>query len=341
MSKEIVEQKKMTLEEYEQKYSHPENVKAAKSFLFIFTTAIGLIIFSCLFFIVLKLFDIHQIAGYVGAVIALLIFIFSFIVPVYKLKNTKAFITNVNAMNARQAKKYNKELREEIADKMIDFTSKTEGVGWYNSTLVGKLAIARQTKNDEDLKATLTEIYKTDVKKVANKMIRDHAFKVGFTTALSQSEKLDTLFITVYELKLIKDIVFLYGYRPSDAKLAKIYRTVIVNSITAYGLNSASTGISGVIKKASDAATGIPLLGQIIGTVVESSLQGVINSSLTVVIGFQTKKYLKDEYKLQDILDNVELPELDDDEEEAKMMAEVKEEFSKTKKEKKPVCQTA
>ena len=29
------------------------------------------------------------------------------------------------------------------------------------------------------------------------------------------------------------------------------------------------------------------------------------------------------------------------DEEEAKMMAEVKEEFSKTKKEKKPVCQTA
>lgn len=332
-------QKKMTIEEYEQKYTNPENTKAAKSFLFIFAATIGLIIFTCLFFIVLKMFDIHKIAGYVSIVVALIIFIFVYLVPVIKLKNMKAFMTNVNSLNAKKAQKYNKTLREDIADKMIDLTVKTDNVSWYSSEKVGRLAIARQTKNDEELKNVLTDIYNTDVKSAANKMIRERAFKVGLTTALSQSEKLDTLLITVYELNLIKDIVFLYGYRPSDAKLAKIYKNVILSALTAYGVNNATSGMaSGVIKKMGNVANSIPILGSAIGTVIDSSLQGVINSSLTVVIGFQTKKYLKDEYHLQDVLDGIDIP--DNDEEEAMMMEEVKNEFSKNQK-KKPVLQNA
>lgn len=333
-------EKKMTIEEYEQKYTNPENTKAAKSFLFIFAATIGLIIFTCLFFIVLKMFDIHKIAGYVSIFIAVIVFILVYLVPVIRLKNTKAFMTNVNSLNAKKAQKYNKALREDIADKMIDLTVKTDNVSWYSSEKVGRLAIARQTKNDEELKTVLTDIYNTDVKSAANKMIRDRAFKVGLTTALSQSEKLDTLLITVYELNLIKDIVFLYGYRPSDAKLAKIYKNVILSALTAYGVNNATSGMaSGVIKKMGNVANSIPILGSAIGTVIDSSLQGVINSTLTVVIGFQTKKYLKEEYRLQDILDGIDIP--DSDEEEAKMMEEVKNEFSKTQTKKKPVLQNA
>ena len=86
-------------------------------------------------------------------------------------------------------------------------------------------------------------------------------------------------------------------------------------------------------------ANSIPILGSAIGTVIDSSLQGVINSTLTVVIGFQTKKYLKDEYRLQDILDGIDIP--DNDEEEAKMMEEVKNEFSKNQTKKKPILQNA
>ena len=333
-------EKKMTIEEYEQKYTNPENTKAAKSFLFIFAATIGLIIFTCLFFIVLKMFDIHKIAGYVSIFVAVIVFILVYLVPVIRLKNTKAFMTNVNSLNAKKAQKYNKALREDIADKMIDLTVKTDNVSWYSSEKVGRLAIARQTKNDEELKTVLTDIYNTDVKSAANKMIRDRAFKVGLTTALSQSEKLDTLLITVYELNLIKDIVFLYGYRPSDAKLAKIYKNVILSALPAYGVNNATSGMaSGVIKKMGNVANSIPILGSAIGTVIDSSLQGVINSTLTVVIGFQTKKYLKEEYRLQDILDGIDIP--DSDEEEAKMMEEVKNEFSKNQTKKKPVLQNA
>ena len=41
--------KKITLEEYQKKHSRPVNEKAAKSFLFIFTAAIGLLVAFLLF----------------------------------------------------------------------------------------------------------------------------------------------------------------------------------------------------------------------------------------------------------------------------------------------------
>ena len=58
-----------------------------------------------------------------------------------------------------------------------------------------------------------------------------------------------------------------------------------------------------------DVVKGIPLLGTAISTIIDSSVQGLANGALTAVIGFQTIKYLAVEYKLQDILDGIELEE--------------------------------
>ena len=332
---------KMTLEEYQEKYSKPENLKAARSFLVLFTLAIGTIIFTWLFFIVLKLYDINKYAGYAGIVLALIIFLFVYIIPVIKINSLKSFITNVDNTNDKKAQKYNRQLRNDIADKMIDLKAKTEGVSFYSDDKIGKLAIARKTNNNDDVKKILTDIYKTDVRIQANKMIRDHAVKVGLTTALSQSDKLDTLFVTVYELQLIKDIVFLYGYRPSDAKMVKIYKSVITSAITAYGIDSATSSISkGVVKKLGKAADSIPIIGGAVGALIDSSLQGVINSTFTVIIGFQTKKYLKKEYKLQDILDNVELDE-NEELEQNELIEEVEKEVKPQKDNKKQLLQEA
>ena len=322
--KKNVEEKKMTLEEYEEKYSKPQNVKLTKTLLYSFMSGVGIVVGACLFLVVLKIYDINLYAGYIATAVAVIIFIFAYLRPILKIINTKYFITNVDSSNARKAQKHNKMLREEIADKMIDLKAKTEGVGFYSDELIGKLAIARTTKNDKELKNVLTNIYNKDVKPACNKMINEYALKVGFTTAISQSERLDSLFVSVYELQLIKNIVFMYGYRPSDAKLLKIYRTVIVNSLTAYGVNTATKGFgAGVVKTLGKGIEGIPILGQAIGTVIDSTIQGIVNASLTVVIGFQTKKYLMKEYKLQDILDGVEVSEEAEIEEEKEMLEKV------------------
>lgn len=350
MKKEL-ETKKISLEEYQQKYTHPENIEAAKTFLFILAAAVGILIAVALFFVVMRLFDIHSIAGYIGTAVSVLIFIFFYMVPVLKLQNTKAFMTNIKASNVRQAKKYNKKLREEIADKMIDVTTKTDNIDWYSDELVGKLAIARHTKNDKDLKEVLAKIYQKDIKNAANKMIKKSAVRVGVATALSQSEYLDTLFVLVYDLKLIKDIVFLYGYRPSDPQMVKIYKTVLTNALVAYGVNSATntigkslnTVLSSMVENASKsgnivAATIGSVVGGFAGTALESTLQYAVNSAFTSIIGFQTKKYLVKEYNLQEILDQTDLVESED--EQLKIIAsiehEVKENAAKKAKFDKP-----
>lgn len=329
--------KKITLEEYQNQNTHPENVKAAKSFLFIFTIAIAVVILVGLFFLVVRLFEIHKIAGYVGAAGSILVFIFGYLVPVIKLKNTKTFMTDVNLTTTKKAQKYNRKLREDIADKMIDLTYQTEGTNWYKEKNIAKLAVARHKNDQKELKETLTEIYTTDVKSSAERIIRKSALNVGLITAISQSEALDTVMVLVYELNLIKDIVFLYGYRPTDTQMAKIYKNVLKNALIAYGVSSATSGLGktvstslvNVIDKVSQSRNVLTsTLGSvasgIAGTVVESGIQFAVNTTLTIIIGYQTKKYLVKQYKLQEMLDNVEL--LESEEEQAKVIESIKEE---------------
>lgn len=336
------ENKKMTLEEYQKKYSKPYNEKAAKSFLFIFGAAIGLIIIFCLFNICYKIYEMNDIAGYISIGVAVIIYLFIYVIPLLKIKNTKSFITNVDSDNVKEAKKYNKKLREDIADKMIDLSQKAEDVKWYSEEKIGKLAVARQTHNDELLKESLTDAYKTDINKACNKMIRDHALKVGVTTAISQNEKIDTLFVVMYNLSLVKDIIFLYGFRPNDRQLSKIYRNVIGDAIIAYGLGNATGSMaSGVVKKMGKGLDGLPLIGSAINTVIDSVAQGVINSTLTVMIGVQTKKYLLKEYKLQNILDNVIITEEELEKETQELSSNLKQDIKEESKKEKKDLQTA
>ena len=213
---------------------------------------------------------------------------------------------------------------------------------WYSEERIGKLAVARQTHNDELLKESLTAAYKTDINKACNKMIRDHALKVGVTTAISQNEKIDTLFVVIYNLSLIKDIIFLYGFRPNDRQLSKIYRSVIGDAIIAYGLGNATGSMaSGVVKKMGKGLDGIPLIGSAINTVIDSLAQGVINSTLTVMIGIQTKKYLLKEYKLQNILDDVIISETELENEAKEMSSNLKEDIKEQSKKESKNLQTA
>ena len=325
------EDEKMTLEEYEERYTKTEDSKLVKFGLVLFAASIGIVIFVCLALLVLRIYDINKYAGYGSIAVAVLIFIFVYIIPVVKIHKNKPFITNINNRTVRHAQSYNRKLRNEISDKMIDFASKVEGKCWYDELLVGKLAIARQTGNDKEIKSLLTEIYAGSVKKEANKIISNHAVKVGLLTAASQNAYLDTAFVAVYELGLIKDLVYLYGFRPSNAKLLKIYKNVIVNSLLAYGVSNGTTNL--ISKGLSATFEGLPLLGSLVSTAIASASQGIINGVMTGIIGVQTKRYLIKEYHLQDILDEIELDDPQDDEEMIKDISkEIKTQTKESKK---------
>ena len=320
------ETKKITFEEYKAKYTKPENKKLIRAAMFIMAGGIGVIIFTCLFLLTLRLFDINQYAGYAGIGVSVIIFIVAYIVPLVKITRSSYFITNVNERTARNAQKHNKKVRNQIADKMIEYNAQVEGATWYNEELVGKLAIAKVNGNDEDVKYLLTQIYDSDVKKGTNKIIRDHAMKIGLVTTFSQSHFIDMSFVAIYELNMIKELIFLYGFRPSDAKLMKIYLTVLSNALLSYGISSSSSNfVGGLVNGISGAVGKLSALTSVISTVVGSTIQGVVNSTLSIIIGYQTRKYLLNEYHLQDILDGIDLGE----EEESEMISEVKSEIIK------------
>ena len=303
---------KMTLEEYKAKYSKPQNVKAASFFLVMFAGAIGIIIFTCLLLAVLRIYDMNEIAGYVSIAPAVLVFILFYVVPLVKINKLPSFQTVVDSRNAKQAKAHNKKVRASLADSIISFASETDNIGWYDENRVGKLALARQTNDNEALKNALSEIFDTDVRKTARGMITKTALKVGAFTALSQDDKLDSAIISLYGLNLVKEIFYLYGFRPSEARMARIFANIVSNALIAYGASASTTTIVHGLSESLGSKLGV--LGGIISTVVGSASQGLVNGILIVILGMKTKHYLNLEYHMQDVLDGVLLDEEDEEE---------------------------
>ncbi len=299
---------KMTIYEYEQKYVKRQNVRSAKFFMRLFAAIIGVFLFLMLALVALRVYEIHPYAGYATGAACLILYICIFIVPLCKILKSDYFVTNVNGFTAREAQRHNRKLRHDIAEKIIDLTARVEGVGWYDSEVVGRLAIASKTGDEEGVKKTLTELYSGSVKKSAKDLIFKSSLKSATYSLVSQSAKIDAALIVVVNIQLIKDLIFLYGFRPSDAKLMKIFGRVIQNSLTAYGLGNLNIGNT-VARTMGDAVRDIPILGSAIASLVDSSVQGLVNATLTTVIGYQTIKYLTKEYKLQDILDGVDVSE--------------------------------
>lgn len=309
---------KMTIYDYEQKYSRRQNIKGARLLLGLFAAAIGVFLFFCLFSVTMRIFELELPANiniYLGsgaAVVSVLLYIFLFIVPLVKILKLNYFITNVNAKTARTAQRHNRQVRHGLADKIIDLTAKVEGVGWYDSEVVGRLAIAQKTGDEKALSGCLSELYSGCVKKNAKDMILKTSLKTGMYSAISQTNHVDALLVAFLNLQLVKDIVFLYGFRPSDTKLVRIFGRVLQNSLIAYGLGGMKIGNT-IVQTMGNAVKGIPLLGAAISTVVDSSVQGLTNSVLTAVIGHQTIKYLSTEYRLQEILDGIEIEETEEE----------------------------
>ncbi|MBP5216600.1 MAG: YcjF family protein [Bacilli bacterium] len=320
MANEIVEVKAeenqpekqgLTLEEYQKKYVRRENAKGMKVVSRMLAVLIGVILFTCLFFVCVKSYEINEYFGYAMIGVSVLFFIFFYIVPVVRIYKYGYFITNVDGKNARAAQRHNKALRKEIADHIIHLHSEVGVIKWYDDGQVGKLAIAVNTNKDDQIKANLTLLFQGSVKKTAQSIIRKSAFRAGLQSAISQQNVLDVALVSATNLKMIKDIIYLYGFRPSDAKLSKIFGEVMMSALAAYGLESTNLG-STVVKDLGAGAKSIPILGGILGTIIDSTIQGLVNAAFTAFIGYQTIKYLEKEYHLQDILDGIELEDEED-----------------------------
>ncbi|VEU82633.1 Domain of uncharacterised function (DUF697) [Acholeplasma hippikon] len=140
------------------------------------------------------------------------------------------------------------------------------------------------------LRDALNTVYNKHIKRQINKTIRNHAKTVMVSTAISQNGRLDFITVIVVNIRMIKDLVVLCGFRPSYKNLAKLVINVFTTALIAEGLENIN--ISDILPQST-----MNMLGEIplIKPIMSSVLDGVSNALLTLRIGIVTRKYLFDD----------------------------------------------
>lgn len=133
----------------------------------------------------------------------------------------------------------------------------------------------------------LSNVYQGPIKKEMAKRMRHHAKTVMVSTAISQNGRLDFITIMHVNLRMIKELVELSGFRPSYQQLAKLSVNVITTALVAEGLENLD--ISEVLPQSTmNSLSEIPLIKPFISSVT----QGISNALLTLRIGIVTREYL-------------------------------------------------
>ncbi len=156
-----------------------------------------------------------------------------------------------------------------------------------------KAKLSSGMNNKEELKGALTEVFNTTIKDEINQLIIKNSTTVLVSTALSQNGNLDMLSVVGINLKMIKEIVMLSGFRPTYPNLAKLSLNVLVTSLIAEGLEDLE--ISELLpNKLSETVTDLPGL-----KIISSSIMsGIANGMLTCRVGVVTRSYLFNDNQL-------------------------------------------
>ena len=162
-----------------------------------------------------------------------------------------------------------------------------------NITEEDKANLTKAMNDKTELKNALTVVFDTTIKEEINKLIIKNSKVVLVSTALSQNGNLDMLSVVGVNLKMIKEIVQISGFRPTYPNLAKLSVNVLATSLIAEGIEDIE--ISELLpNKISEALTDLPF----IKTISSSILGGIANGMLTCRVGVVTRKYLFNDNKL-------------------------------------------
>lgn len=225
-----------------------------------------------------QLTAIHQYAPYVFYAIAVLLAYFLIIRPVMIILFSPSFsIGTTLEKNPRR----NYRVFKKVAKRLMDQKDLPEAL---------KNKINESYKDPKLLKDALNNAYNHHVKKQMNKVIREHAKTVMVSTAISQNGRLDFITVILVNVKMIKELVVLCGFRPSYRNLAKLIVNVFATALVAEGLENLN--INDILPQSTMSMLGeIPLIKPIMSSVLE----GVSNALLTLRIGIVTRKYLFDD----------------------------------------------
>ena len=282
----------------------------------------GLFVISLLLNISDKIRNYNQTAGVISIIIFAILFVFFYIRPILSIFRMRYFETAISGKNIILANRHNIKTRREIAKRIINLRQNKEYANWYDARLVQNLKVALDNNNNDEIYNRLKVLMEKSIKTTSNKIIVSSAVQSGLYSALVPSQQLDALLVASVNFKMVKDILFLYGFRPTKARLIKIYINSISASLAAYGLEGSGVGsfIARVLSR-------LPIIPTMSSYVADALAQALANGTFTLLIGYKAIDYLKKEYKLQVLIKEVDV--LDDNNEFETTKKEIEEELNK------------
>lgn len=124
------------------------------------------------------------------------------------------------------------------------------------------------------------------VKGISSRM-KDWARSVFLITAISQNSMLDSAVVMIMNYRQVEDLVSATGFRPTRARLFRIYSKILGTALAAYCTSEIVSDLAG-----EGALAGVLASVKIPGVVAQSATQGAVNALLTLRIAYVTRTYL-------------------------------------------------
>lgn len=135
-------------------------------------------------------------------------------------------------------------------------------------------------------------------------IIKAQATSVFITTVISQNGSLDSVFVFVSAMKLVWRLSIHYNQRPAISDLVKLYSNVfgtVLLSRQIDDLDLVAEQLEPVISSLLGGTVGtiVPGISYVVSFVVDSVLEGSINTLLTLRVGLITQKYCRSITKIE------------------------------------------
>lgn len=252
----------------------------------------AIIVTSCIIDIYEKAYNINQYFGY-GVLAVLLLLILGFIIiPLCKLFFTPSFTLDASK-NEEHLTRRNYRTLKSVAKNIIK--------GKNSVPFDEKEQLKVVMSNRYELRDKLNFIYDKYIKKDINKIIWATSVKVACSTGISKNNTFDAGTTIISNIRMIMQIVVKCGYRPTYTKLGKLMFKVFRNALIAYSIESSNIA-EWLVNACSKFFKDLPAIGKPIAAIME----GAANGFLTARIGVITRKYLYNEFRINNIGKNIE-----------------------------------
>ena len=142
-------------------------------------------------------------------------------------------------------------------------------------------------KNNDELLINISYVFEKSIRPKMNAIIIKNAKTVLLSTAICQSSRFDMMTVFAINLRMIKELVEVCGFRPSMKNLSKLTVNVFTTALIAEGLGNLR--LEDIMPKSTlNMISEIPLLGK----GLDSLIDGAANALLSIRIGCVARRYL-------------------------------------------------